>query len=60
MLIVAKGLEVLLNHKVLPLALAIRLRVEGGRAAVIDTDVGAHSVPKWALKHFAAIVGDNV
>jgi len=43
---------------VLPLGLTIRLRVEGGREAVIDTVVGANSVPKSTDKHFAVVGGD--
>jgi hypothetical protein len=45
---------------VLPLGLTVRLRVEGSREAVIDTEVGANSVPKSTGEFFAAIGGDIV
>jgi hypothetical protein len=53
-------LKVLLQRLVLPLGLTVRLRVEGGREVVIDTKVGANSVPKSTGELFAAIGGDIV
>jgi hypothetical protein len=43
---------------VLPLSLTVRLWVECGPQAVIDTEVGAKSVPKYTGKLFAASDGD--
>jgi hypothetical protein len=60
LLVVAKGSYGLLYCLVLPLGLTVHLRVEGGREAVIETQVGANSVPKSAAELFAAIGGDIV
>jgi hypothetical protein len=43
---------------VLPLGLTDHLWVEGGRDALIDTEVGANSVPKSTGEFIAAIGGD--
>jgi hypothetical protein len=45
---------------VLPFGLTVHLRVEGGQEAVIDTEVGANSVPKSTGEFFAAMGGDIV
>jgi hypothetical protein len=44
---------------ILPVGFTLRLRVEGIQEVVIDTEVGANSVPKVTGKLFAAIGGDN-
>jgi hypothetical protein len=45
---------------VLSLDLTVRLRVDGGRQAVIDIEAGTNSVPKSTGKLFPAIGGDIV
>jgi len=59
LLIVAEGLEVLFHGLVLPLGLAVGLRVEGGRESVVDAHVGADSSPESAGELRSA-VGDDI
>jgi hypothetical protein len=56
-LVVANGSDVLLYCLVLPFSLTVRLPVEGGQEAVIDTQVGANSVPKPTGEFYAAMGG---
>jgi len=55
-----QGSEGLLHSVGLPLGLTIHLRVDDGQQGVIDTAVGAKSVPKLIGKFFAMIGGDIV
>jgi hypothetical protein len=58
--VVAKVSAALLHRVVLPFGLTFCVRVDGNREAVIDTEVGANSVPKSAGKLFPAIFGNIV
>jgi len=60
LLVVANAWEVLLHCLVLLFGLTVRLWVERGRVAVIDTEVGANSVPKSTGKLCAMICVDIV
>jgi hypothetical protein len=60
LLVVAKGSELLFQCLVLPGGLTVRLRVEFGREEVINTEVGANSVPKLVGRLFATIGGDII
>jgi len=59
LLIDAEGSEVLFYGLVLPLGLAVGLRVEGGRESLVDAHVGADSTPESAGE-LRSTVGDEI
>jgi hypothetical protein len=60
LLIVSEGSEVLVHGLILPLGLAVGLRVESSRELVVDAHVGADSSPELAGELRSAVSDDIV